>query len=66
MVRNKDRGGIKSNVIVAEVQKRPCLYDTNHHNYGDRAEKMRSWEEACKNIVPGWSSMNLDERYIAG
>lgn len=66
MVRNKDGDGIKSGLIVSEVQKRPCLYDTNHMNYGDRAEKTRSWEEVCESVVPGWQALGLAEKLTAG
>ncbi|CAH0718611.1 unnamed protein product, partial [Brenthis ino] len=66
MVRNKDGDGIKSSSIVSEVQKRPCLYDTNHINYGDRAEKIRSWEEVCESVVPGWQALGLTEKFAAG
>ncbi|XP_046974379.1 uncharacterized protein LOC124540736 isoform X1 [Vanessa cardui] len=66
MVRNKVSDGIKSDQIVSEVQKRPCLYDTNHMNYGDRAEKMRSWEEVCESVVPGWYTLGLTEKFAAG
>ncbi|XP_034837675.1 uncharacterized protein [Maniola hyperantus] len=66
MVRTKDGDGIKSGLIVAEVQKRPCLYDTNHMNYGDRAEKMRSWEEVYEGVVPGWPTLGQTEKSAAG
>lgn len=66
MVRTKDGDGIKSNLIVTEVQKRPCLFDTNHPNYGDRAEKARCWEEVCGSVVPGWTALGLTEKFAAG
>ncbi|XP_049882272.1 uncharacterized protein LOC126378131 isoform X1 [Pectinophora gossypiella] len=66
MVRTKDGDGIKSNLIVTEVQKRPCLFDTNHPNYGDRAEKARCWEEVCESVVPGWTALGLAEKFAAG
>ncbi|CAH2098921.1 unnamed protein product [Euphydryas editha] len=66
MVRSKVNDGIKSDQIVSEVEKRPCLYDTNHRNYGDRTEKMRSWEEVCENVVPGWCTLELTEKFAAG
>ncbi|XP_045485391.1 uncharacterized protein LOC111002998 isoform X1 [Pieris rapae] len=67
MVRTKDGdGGIKSCSIVSEVQKRPCLFDTNHSNYGDRSEKLRCWEEVCDSVVPGWSTLPEIEKLAAG
>ncbi|XP_045507774.1 uncharacterized protein LOC123703723 isoform X1 [Colias croceus] len=67
MVRTKDGdGGIKSCSIVSEVQKRPCLFDTNHMNYGDRAEKLRCWEEVCESVVPGWCTLPETEKLAAG
>ncbi|CAG4993068.1 unnamed protein product [Colias eurytheme] len=67
MVRTKDGdGGIKSCSIVSEVQKRPCLFDTNHTNYGDRAEKLRCWEEVCESVVPGWFTLPETEKLAAG
>lgn len=66
MVRTKDGDGIKSNLIVTEVQRRPCLYDTNHPNYGDRAEKARCWEEVCVSVVPSWAALGLAEKFAAG
>lgn len=66
MVRTKDGDGIKSNLIVSEVQRRPCLYDTNHPYYGDRSEKAKSWEEVCKSVVPNWSGLSQDSRFTAG
>lgn len=67
MVRTKDGdGGIKSFSIVSEVQKRPCLYDSNHSNYGDRAEKLRCWEEVCEIVVPAWSALPEMEKLAAG
>lgn len=66
MVRTKDGDGIKSDLIVSEVQKRPCLFDTNHPNYGDRAEKARCWEEVCESVVPGMSALSPTEKIAAG
>lgn len=66
MVRTKDSDGIRSGFIVAEVQKRPCLYDTNHSSYGDRAEKMRCWEEVYQVVVPGWQTLGQTEKCAAG
>ncbi|VVC94540.1 unnamed protein product [Leptidea sinapis] len=66
MVRSKDgEGGIKSSHIVSEVQKRPCLFDSNDCNYGDRAEKIRCWEEVCESVVPSWSSLPETEKISA-
>ncbi|CAG9573031.1 unnamed protein product [Danaus chrysippus] len=66
MVRTKDGDGINSGIIVTEVQKRPCLYDSNDMNYGDRAEKMKSWDEVYASVVPGWSGLSQEERSTAG
>ncbi|CAH0697702.1 unnamed protein product [Spodoptera exigua] len=66
MVRTKDGDGIKSSLIITEVKKRPCLFDTNDPNYGDRAEKARSWEEVCSCVVPGWAALGPPEKFAAG
>ncbi|CAH0757283.1 unnamed protein product [Diatraea saccharalis] len=66
MVRTKDGDGIKSNLIVTEVQKRACLYDTNDPNYGDRAEKARCWEEVYECVVPCWITLGQAEKLSAG
>lgn len=66
MVRTKDGDTIKSNLIVSEVQRRPCLFDTNHPHYGDRSEKARSWEEVCRTVVPNWPALGQDTRVAAG
>lgn len=66
MGRTKEGDGIKSHLIVAEVQKRACLFDTNHPHYGDRGEKARSWEEVCECIVPGWTGFGASEKLAAG
>ncbi|CAG5059945.1 unnamed protein product [Parnassius apollo] len=66
MVRTKDGDGIKSSMIVSEVEKRPCLFDTNHTNYGDRAEKARCWDEVCESVVPGWCALGPTEKLAAG
>ncbi|KAL0810638.1 hypothetical protein ABMA28_010747 [Loxostege sticticalis] len=66
MVRTKDGDGIKSNLIVSEVQKRPCLFDTNDPFYGDKTEKLRCWEEVCECVVPGWLGLTLTEKFAAG
>ncbi|CAD0206117.1 unnamed protein product [Chrysodeixis includens] len=66
MVRTKDGDGIKSSLIITEVKKRPCLFDTNDPNYGDRAEKARCWEEVCDCVVPGWLALGHSERFAAG
>lgn len=66
MVRNKDADGIKSSLIITEVKKRPCLFDTNDPNYGDRNEKSRCWEEVYDNVVPGWSALGTTEKFTAG
>lgn len=66
MVRSNEAGSIKSNLLVNEVQKRPCLYDTNHPHYGDRGVKAHSWEEVCKYIVPGWNLLSLTDRLTTG
>ncbi|GBP06408.1 hypothetical protein EVAR_4556_1 [Eumeta japonica] len=66
MVKTKDNGGVKSNAIVAEVECRPCLYDSNHPHYGERAAKARCWEEVCERVVPHWSAMDPQERFSAG
>ncbi|KPJ02031.1 hypothetical protein RR46_01452 [Papilio xuthus] len=66
MVRPKDNDGIKSFLIVTEVEKRPCLFDTNHSDYGDRAEKARCWDEVCDSVVPEWRALGQAERLAAG
>lgn len=66
MVRSKVSDGIHSDQIVSEVEKRPCLYDTNHKNYGDRTEKTMSWEEVYENVVPGWCMLGPAEKFAAG
>ncbi|CAH2062020.1 unnamed protein product, partial [Iphiclides podalirius] len=66
MVRTKDADGIKSSQIVSEVERRPCLFDTNHANYGDRAAKARCWDEVCESVVPGWRALGQAERLTAG
>lgn len=66
MVRTKDGDGIKSSLIITEVKKRPCLFDTNDPNYGDRAEKARCWEEVCDCVVPGWLALGHTEKFAAG
>lgn len=66
MVRTKDPDGIRSSSIITEVQKRPCLFDTNDPNYGDRAEKARCWEEVCGYVVPGWPALGPPEKFAAG
>ncbi|PZC82938.1 hypothetical protein B5X24_HaOG209381 [Helicoverpa armigera] len=66
MVRTKDGDGIKSSLIISEVKRRPCLFDTNDPNYGDRAEKARCWEEVCECVVPGWAALPPPEKFAAG
>lgn len=66
MVRTKDGDGVKSSMIIAEVKKRPCLFDTNDSSYGDRGEKSRCWEEVCDSVVPGWSALTPTEKFTAG
>lgn len=66
MVRTKDGDGIKSSLIISEVKKRPCLFDTNDPNYGDRAEKARCWEEVCDCVVPAWAALGPPEKFAAG
>lgn len=66
MVRSKVSDGIHSDQIVSEVEKRPCLYDTNHKNYGDRTEKTISWEEVYEKVVPGWCMLGPAEKFAAG
>uniref|UniRef100_A0A2H1VZ76 SFRICE_014304 n=1 Tax=Spodoptera frugiperda TaxID=7108 RepID=A0A2H1VZ76_SPOFR len=61
-----DGDGIKSSLIITEVKKRPCLFDTNDPNYGDRTEKARSWEEVCNCVVPGWAALGQAEKFAAG
>ncbi|KAJ8706147.1 hypothetical protein PYW07_010924 [Mythimna separata] len=65
MVRTKDGDGIKSSLIISEVKKRACLFDTNDPNYGDRAEKARCWEEVCDCVVPGWAALGPPEKFAA-
>ncbi|XP_028027590.1 uncharacterized protein LOC114241070 isoform X1 [Bombyx mandarina] len=66
MGRSRDNDAIKSSLIISEVQKRPCLFDTNDTNYGDRAEKTRCWEEICEVVVPGWTGLGMSEKFTAG
>ncbi|XP_063543343.1 uncharacterized protein LOC134751784 isoform X1 [Cydia strobilella] len=66
MVKTKDGDGIKSNLIITEVQKRPCLFDSNHPNNGDRAEKARCWDEVYASVVPGYAALGLTEKFAAG
>lgn len=66
MGRTKYGDGIKSNQIITEVQKRPCLFDTNDSNYGDRSEKTKCWEEVCESVVPGWLTLSVTDKLAAG
>lgn len=66
MGRSRDSDGIKSSLIISEVEKRPCLFDTNDPNYGDRAEKSKCWEDVCETVVPGWSGLGVAEKVASG
>lgn len=67
MVKPKNgSSSIKSNLIISEVQKRPCLYDSNYPDYSDKTEKARAWSEVCEAVVPGWTLFGLEQKFNAG
>lgn len=66
MVKTKDPDHIQSNLIIAAVRDRPCLFDSNHPNNGDRAEKARSWDEVYASVIPGYGALEMAEKFAAG
>ncbi|KAI8433558.1 hypothetical protein MSG28_015584 [Choristoneura fumiferana] len=66
MVKTKDADHIQSNLIIAAVRDRPCLFDSNHPNNGDRAEKARSWDEVYASVIPGYGALEMAEKFAAG
>lgn len=52
--------------FIAEIQKRPAIYDVNCELYLDRAAKVDAWEQVCEIMVPKWRSLSDELKNAEG
>jgi hypothetical protein len=52
--------------LVAEIEKRPVLYDTRIAHSSSKELKPRMWLEVAANTVPGWEALSHDQRQKIG
>ncbi|GFG33979.1 hypothetical protein Cfor_07524, partial [Coptotermes formosanus] len=52
--------------LIAEVQKRPALYNKAIPEYSDKNCKEKLWIEVCEAVLPNWSRLDTRERVATG
>lgn len=53
---------INSVCLIAEVKKRPLLYDSTVGAYNDRLKKAQAWDDICKAVIKQWDQLNPTEK----
>ncbi|KAM4695624.1 uncharacterized protein WCC33_014423 isoform 3-T3 [Rhinophrynus dorsalis] len=53
---------IKTDVLIAEVQKRPALYDRHLTEYRDKIKRRDMWDEVCERVIPEWHECTDEEK----
>lgn len=59
---NPNKFFINNELLIEEIQQRPCLYDTKCHKYKNIYEKKRSWENICRVIFSSWDQFSLEDQ----
>ncbi|KAI5643459.1 alcohol dehydrogenase transcription factor myb/SANT-like domain-containing protein [Phthorimaea operculella] len=49
-------------LLIKEVQKRPCLWESQDPFHSDRAVKNKAWEEVAVIVFQGWSTLSKEEQ----
>lgn len=52
--------------LIAEVEKRPALYNKALKEYSDVNIKKKLWDEVCAIVVPAWGEMDAEDRRKQG
>ena len=52
--------------LIAEVEKRPGLYDIHLKEYSDRIVKEKLWTEVCEAVITDWSNLSPGKRKERG
>lgn len=53
--------------FIAEIEKRPAIYDINCDDYNDRAAKMNAWDQVCEVMFPLiWRCLSDEEKNTEG
>ena len=64
-----DGGGVimfDTEGFIAEVEKRPAIYDLHSEEYNDRTAKARAWDEVCEIMVPKWHALSELDKNAEG
>ncbi|XP_011313975.1 uncharacterized protein [Fopius arisanus] len=46
--------------LIAEVKKKPIIYDCRHDGYGDRLAKTKAWNEIGEAMIEDWDNMSSE------
>lgn len=57
---------IDSELVILEVQKHPCIYDTKSEHYKDRQMRIDAWITISKSLGEEWEALELEERNKIG
>ena len=52
--------------LIAEVEKRPPLYDFQLKEYSDKNIKEKLWSEVCEAVVSDWNTLSPEDRNEKG
>jgi hypothetical protein len=55
-----------SDRLIAEVEKRPALYNKATPEYSDKNYKEKMWIEVCEAVVPNWGRLDTKENMATG
>ena len=53
-------------LLIAEVEKRPSLYDFLKKEYSDKRLKENLWNEVCEALVTDWNTLSPEDRKDKG
>ena len=58
---------LDSELIILEVQKYPCIYDTRNIDFKNREQKRDAWMAITKNVVgEKWDEMDENRKSDVG
>ncbi|XP_030757083.1 uncharacterized protein LOC115882954 [Sitophilus oryzae] len=49
---------LESEKVIAEIRKRPVLYDSNMIHYCNRSLRKELWAEVCQEVVEDWDKLS--------
>lgn len=58
---------LDSELIIIEIEKLPCLYNTKALDYKDRSVKVEAWKRVFREVVGDtWDTISKEQQSVLG